>query len=229
MLLDRNPNIAFGILNWKKPHTPKIIMALAKQRVKPSIRVWNNNPEYRFAEHYPEAAAQCDVIIDSSTNLRCSVFPTLFEDCDCKLIGKIDDDIIPTDDNVIGDCIDYLIGRDPNIIIGERGVVLQPGKQYKDCGRRFASSSKDIKVDIVLSRFWVFHKSALWKAPRTATNHHGDVSLCGFLANGQKQFHTLPSILYNRLESLEEYGLGSWHQSGHIEAREKERVVWFSE
>ena len=224
--------ITMGLLSWKRPQNmQKVVTSIADQNCKPEVWLWNNDPDSFLM---PDADSQywtskCDVIINSSRNMRCGAWAAMMSLATTEFIGKIDDDLMPLDHDVIGDCIEFLRDRDHDMVIGMCGVALDSAKRYPDGVRHTNTPLKeDLAVDVVKGRFWITRRAALMKAPPDAMGHHADISWLGFLSGGRRQFHCIPGMLRGRFKGLDEGGVAACEELGHYEIRERIRRQWFS-
>ena len=217
--------ITIGMLNWKRPdNIGQVVKSVALQRCEPQIWLWNNGDDAVVDDW----VKHCHVVINSSHNLRCGAWAAMMSLCDTEFIGKIDDDLMMLDPDVLGDCIEYLRDKDHDIIVGMTGIALDPNQAYPNGVAHVSLPKDDVAVDIPKGRFHVVRRSALLKAPFEAVGHDGDVCWPGFLAAGRQQFHIIPGMLHNRFKNLAEGRVATCAQKGHYEAREALRRKWFS-
>ena len=220
-------DITVGILNWQRPaNMQRVVESVAKQSCKPAIWLWDNNPTDTKQGDWLNSI---DVTIQSSRNLGCGVWASMMALCQSEFIAKIDDDLAMLDNDVLGDCIEYLRDRDHDMIIGICGVALDPTKPYPN-GKWHTDmpQRQDLAVDVPKGRFHVVRRSALMKTPYAAIGHNGDVSWPGFLAGDRRLFHCVPGFLHKRLENLYEGAEAASMVAGHYSARERVRRQWFS-
>src|SRR5581483_7549349 len=103
--------------HWKRTENLKLILdAVRTQTLRPKIFVWNNGEKFS----HPGVDWQ----IDSSVNAI--TWPRWFmaSMADTEYVCVMDDDLVFGDADVLKDAVDFLRGRNENMIIGPYGVRL---------------------------------------------------------------------------------------------------------
>ena len=113
------------LLNYRRPeNVQRLVKALLKQTVCPQIYLWNNS----------EKPFQCKGItwqVDSSSNKYCWVRWFMASLASTPYVMVMDDDLIPRDDMVLEDAVQFLsTTEDKSTIIGPFGIQLNPHEPY---------------------------------------------------------------------------------------------------
>lgn len=138
------------ILNWRRQsNVAKILDALRCQSVNIEIFMWDNSGSERFKD-------SVDLHVSSSSNLVCAPRWYLAKWASAPVVFSLDDDLIPSHDQVVEQAIDALPKGGG---VGYEGVILRDGKGYRGARHLRAHRSSNRCVDIIKGRFLMTHKS----------------------------------------------------------------------
>jgi len=184
------------LLNWKRSENLKeIIKSLRSQTVPVEIFLWNNNKEDTYQY-------DVDLQINSSKNLMCWPRWFLTTYTSNEYIAVMDDDIIMKDDNVLGDCLEYVNRVD--VGIGYTGVILNDDKNYwKSKHVLRPDRDNDLSVDIIKGRFMFLKKSLIGNVEMIPKIIHEDNRIeDDILISSKLKNKIIPKLLHNRFKDL---------------------------
>lgn len=216
------------LINYQRQkNTHAIIEVLKNQTIPVKIILWNNNDE-------PFINEKVDWIINSSKNVHAYLLPYLYQMSDTEFILRMDDDLIPTDNNVLEDLIEKHNGTS-QILCGH-GVRMIKGRNYSrslhfGVGKYYQDIFEDTKVDIAKGRFLFFRQEYAHLIPFSTKTYHVDLNTSFALSCGNKSYHLIPKILEDRLFELpskheDNSGYGYSFQEGHWDKRDKMVEEW---
>ncbi len=213
-MLSSNSQVAVIIINYQRyQNIQNIINSLHSQNLELSIYCWNNgNPTVVFEG--------VESKISSSTNMYC--WPRWFfaAQISCPYTLIMDDDIMPTDSNVIQSMINIKKKfNSDNIIVGAEGVLLKNNCPYfptysgrinrksNDIEEKSSIHFKDVLDDqfvhIVKGRCMLVSTNSIRNLPLWAPHcsHCDDIVVSAYLGSKQP-IHIVPSVLTERFENL---------------------------
>lgn len=213
------------LFDWgRRKNQLEIIKSLRKQTVQPKIFVWNNNPE-------PFPREDVNWIIDSSVNYHTFPFQWLAHQADTEFVGKLDDDLIIINANLLEDLSLYmnsLSEKSPDsckTIVGCHGVQLIHGKSYERSQHVNVPQNRDIKVDIVKGR-------ALFLNPKGIVPFenciHTDIQLSMTMGIPFQRRHIVPSWMKNKFKELPAGDCGYCKMPNHIKERNELTQKWIT-
>jgi hypothetical protein len=185
------------LLNYKRPENlVKIITSLRKQSIPIDIYLWNNNIE--DTNNYG-----VNLQINSFTNLMCSPRWLMAGYSDSDYVFSLDDDLLPKDNKLIENCIDF--SSKHQCCIGYQGVLLNTYNQYWNSFHYKAHKQTHIMVDIVKGRFIFAPKKIIdqinWTQQKKLPNYRieDDIVISTLFPRNKK---ILPSFLATSFDEL---------------------------
>lgn len=223
--------ITVVLINYKRTkNTHRIIDSLRRQTISPIIYVWNNGNE-------PFENPDVDWVINSNQNVHGHPLHFLYQYASTEFICRMDDDLIPADNFVFEDVIDFMLdyGRSQRIV-GGYGVILKDGKNYQEstqvgCGPHYKPIESNTPIDIVKGRIMWFRQEFASEIPMEKSHVHVDLTTSFGLSKGRRQFHIIPHFLEGRLHELEDRydngGEGGYsRRNDHYESRNQLTQSW---
>jgi hypothetical protein len=123
------PRLTVCITHYKRhANVLRLLDCLSRQTIRPEIFLWNNSGKI-FTD--PRVTWQ----LDSSSNRFCWPRWFMLSLARTEFVTTIDDDLIFSDDRVLDDAVDALVGGgDPHRIVGFAGCIIHPDieQTYKD-------------------------------------------------------------------------------------------------
>lgn len=199
----------------RQDNLKKIISNLKSQTEKPQIFLWNNSQQ--DSKKY-----DIDLQINSSANLMCWPRWFMANYANTEYVFSLDDDLIFTDENVIGDCIRFMEKNECGAI-GYSGVLVNRPNDVYSRQKHCFSGSNDRFVDILKGGF-IFARKKDLSLPEIILDSSlrdpriEDDIIISSLIKGKK---IVPSFLRDRLKMMEGYSYGLHKENGHYESRTK--------
>jgi hypothetical protein len=212
------------LLNWKRPQNlPRVIDSLMRQTLRPTVFLWNNAGT---PFHDERVAWQ----VDSSQNMGCWPRWFMASRARTEYVCTLDDDLVLADEQVLEDAVALLAQCPEHTILGPEGVKLVFGKPYRHCDH-VAAPETDTPVSIVKGRMMLLRRAALERVPFSTAyevaRDADDIVISALVAGGKANRHVVPALFGDRLEELEEYGVGLKERPAHHERREAARRKYF--
>ena len=199
------------LTRWKRPENVKLIIdALLKQTIKPTIFLWNNNPDSKFRDK------RVDWIVNSSVDKHCFVMWGMALVVETKYLMKIDDDLIPNSNNFLEKAI-TLVEEHPNGIVGPFGRRIMFGQTNPYNGPEIRTDY----ADIVKGRCMCMRTEILNRVPLVAPGpiRNEDIYICYHTANGKKNAHFISLELRELTKDLPEGNVGMDNAPDHMTSR----------
>jgi len=217
------------LLNWRRPRNlGRILDCLAEQSLRPTIFLWNNSPE-------PFSHPAVDWLVESNRNLVCWPRWWMAQAADSEFAAVMDDDLIPTDKQLLADAVEVARRQPPCRIIGPFGGRM--GTRHYSRHDPIHNVKEDAIVDIVKGRFMLLRTAdirqcqlATARSPALGVvDEHEDIAINGMLAGGRLGQHLVPAMFTRRMQDLP--GMDGPEaistKDGHYDRRESARRRWF--
>lgn len=192
--------------------------ALQAQSVKPKLCLWDNNPTTHLD------ALGWDLYAASTENRFCIPRWHMAKLASTPYVAVMDDDLIPNDENFLGDVVSSLCEHPEIAAVGLFGVVLQSNASYRHCAhipnRRFQG---DVNVSLLKGRFVAFRVESIMDFT-PVTFDCEDIEASAYL--GSLGTLVVPELLSNRTRDLPRQG-GLEFRPDHYDRREAARRRFF--
>lgn len=209
-------NVTALLLNWQRPtNVEEILRKLNSQNTPVEIFLWNNNFDNK-------TAFDVDLQINSNQNLYCFSRWLMSSFTDSKYVFTLDDDLIPTENNLIAKCIDYMEENQSVDMIGYSGVCLNEDKQYwKSQHINTPEKNRCKDVDIIKGRFMFVRKSFLKKVtfPSSPLIRGDDIYISSFTKN-----KVVPNFLFDNFRELDTCNSGLCNDK-KVHKRKRQEIV----
>lgn len=217
-------SVTIVITNYVRPtNVERIIDALCKQTVVPTIFVWDNSPTRDF--HHP----QIDWIIRSSKNARCAPRWWMASHAETDFVLVHDDDLMPAHSEVLAWTLDAAAKAAP-FAVGAAGVILKPSRGYwesRHVGLRAKRIRHNTCVDIIKGSYFCCPSSRLTKIGHMELDAEDDIAVSAKLGKGRDHPHLVIARLRTSFELLLEGADARKNRGNHREAREAARRRFF--
>jgi len=219
------------ITNWLRPkNTIRVIETLRGQSLPPKICLWDNSFDRALR---PGLIALYDnyLAVHSSLNYKCEARWFLAAHADTDYVAILDDDLMPSDAEVLSDTVAALKRLD-GAPVGAWGVQLEEGKRYHQCrhlgenlnGRRYEPVAADTPVNIIRGRFYAVATERLSKLPMRLPELDDDIAVSACLGGG-----IVLASLQGRFTELPTGAESIACRSAHMQKREAARRQWFKQ
>lgn len=210
------------LLNWKRPDNLKrLIASIRSQTVQVEILLWNNSDN---ATTY-----DVDLQINSSTNLMCWPRWMLASYASAEYVFVMDDDIMPSDNHVVCDCINYC-NKSPLTAIGYTGVILNAKNDYWASKHLLHPNRHvDTHVNIIKGRFMFMAKCLLnYLTVVQQPSLLGPRVEDDIIVSSTMKTKVLPRFLVDRLTELPEGNVSLKFQADHRQSRQDAVARYFA-
>lgn len=218
-------SVTVVITNYLRPtNVERLIDALRRQTVKPTIFVWDNSPTMDFQ------VAQVDWIIRSSKNTRCTPRWWMASHAETDFVLIHDDDLMPSHPKVLAWTLDAATKAAP-FAVGAAGVILKHNAGYwesRHVGLRAKRIRHDLRVDIVKGCYFCSPSARLKKIGYMELDAEDDIAVSAKLGKGFKQPHLVLANLRSSFELLREGEGSRKYRCSHRAARQAARARFFS-
>jgi hypothetical protein len=201
----------------------RLMDALYKQTVIPTIFVWDNSPTQDFND------SRVSWIIRSSKNARCVPRWWMASQAETDFVLIHDDDLMPSHPNVLAWTLDAAAKIAP-FAVGATGVVLKHRLGYwqsQHVGLRATRIRHDVRVDIVKGCYFCCPTPRLTRVGHLNLDTEDDIAVSARLGNGWKQPHQVLSRLQHCFELLPEGEEARKRRANHRAARDAARWQFF--
>ncbi len=140
-----------------------------------------------------------------------------------EFVARIDDDLMPSDDNLFEDAVTLAEGLQSHYrIIGAFGWRELVGSDYRH-GVHIDTPEEDTAVDMVKGRLMLLRRPGF---QFTSPDPHMDLHLSAKMADRFRDFHVVPGLFRNRLTELPAGDVGYDRQADHYTVRNKIVAKW---
>lgn len=191
----------------------KIINCLKGQSESIDIFLWNNCDQ-------DQTKYDVDLQINSSKNLMCLPRWFLANYAQSEFVFSLDDDVIPVDQHLMRDSIEYMQSNACSAI-GHSGVQINNVSNEYKSQKHVVPRSSDIEVDIIKG-FFLFTRKNEINLPNTC-------SVCDYqqprveddiiISSNLKREKIIPSFLKGRLRKMKGFEGGLHSCSDHYHSR----------
>lgn len=204
--------------NFARPaNMLRLIAALREQTVHPRLVLWDNATE-------PLVNPPVDWHIRSSKNDHVASCRWLWQEAETEFVGRIDDDLLPTDDRLFEDALAALReARGTPLIVGAFGVNVVDREDYVHW-EHVATPNDAHTVDFIKGRVMLLARDDARRLGHLQTPHV-DLDASGFLATGRRS-HLIPGCFHARLQELPEGPIAYSRMPGHHAQRERHCRRW---
>jgi hypothetical protein len=205
--------ITFLILNFSRPNNlSRIIDSLKSQSIPVKVFVWDNSNQLENCN--------ADLIVQSSKNVMSYPIPFMLSLADTEFVGKIDDDLCPSDDQVVERLLNCLVSEKTRqkFLVGTNGVVV--GQSYIN-SQKVDFPTRDVDVDIVKGRCFVTRKK--WIAELNNVfdyvGRHVDLKISLDFSLNRRKHHIVCGGLKGRFQELPTGKISHSGRSNHYQER----------
>jgi len=199
-----NSPLTVVLTNWKRRGGfLRVLDAVAGQRIRPQIFVWNNSPE-------PIGDRRITWQINSSRNCVCWPRWFMAAQAETPFVASIDDDLLPTDRRVLEDALAAFNRYSEWTVIGPFGRRLIDGTKFTQCPQLIPALA-DQTADFVKGRLMVMQTGALRavlparpQGPPRMVQCCDDIIVCSLMAGGRRAQHVIPASFRNCFRDLPE-------------------------
>lgn len=201
-------------------NTLKIADAIHGQKQQSELWLWDNSACSNWTDSW------FDRIVTSRFNAGCNARWWLAAQARSQYVIVMDDDIIPTDPNVLGDTCDWL-DENPGEACGLVGVRLDNARSYAKCDvighrRKPVPMARDEGVDIIKGRYFALPVALLSRVPMRIPKFEDDIAVSACVGGG-----TILATLQGRFKELPTGDESVCRRKGHSKERERARQEWF--
>jgi len=218
-------SVTIVITNYLRPaNVARLIDALNRQTVVPTIFVWDNSPAKDF--HDPRV----DWIIHSSKNAHCTPRWWMASHAETDFVLIHDDDLMPSHSKVLAWTLEAAAKAAP-FAVGAAGVILKRNTGYwksRHVGLRAKLIRQDMRVDIVKGFYFCCPAPQLAKVDYMELDTEDDIAVSAKLGEGFRHPHLILSELRRSFELLPEGEGARKNRCHHRRAREAARQRFFS-
>jgi hypothetical protein len=218
-------SVTIVITNYLRPtNVERLIDALGRQTVAPTIFIWDNSPTKDF--HDPRA----DWIIHSSKNARCTPRWWMASHAETDFVLIHDDDLMPSHSKVLARTLDAATRAAP-FAVGAAGVILKRSCGYwesRHVGLRAKVIRHDARVDIVKGSYFCCPAARLASIGHMELDAEDDIAVSAKLGEGVRHPHLVLAELRSSFELLREGEGARKDRCNHRAAREAARRRFFS-
>jgi len=222
------------LLNWRRPENlDEILDALAAQTVEPRVWLWDNSGEF-------DEDPRVDRAVSADANWGCAPRWWLAAAAETEYVCSLDDDLKPTDAEVMEDMMHACMAREVPGIVGPygwrgRGRFMPGGSPPYKGGQHIGAGSENVAVDLVKGRCMMLPRRLLRRVPLSPPlPDDADINRAELLARcddiyvnimasrGRAERHLVPRVVEGRFEDVGgQDGRALATDSGHYETRER--------
>jgi hypothetical protein len=218
-------SVTVVITNYLRPvNVGRLIDALCKQTVTPTLFVWDNSPTEVFQDD------RVDWIIHSSKNACCAPRWWMASHAVTDFVIVHDDDLLPAHSKVLACTLEAAAKAAP-FVIGAAGVILKNGSGYwesQHVGLRAKAIQVDTRVDVVKGSYFCCPVQRLAELGYMELDAEDDIAVSARLGNGLEHPHLVVAELRTSFELLEEGDHARKDRGNHRTAREAARRRFFN-
>ncbi len=204
------PGITVILLHWKRPaNILDIIPAFTKQSIKPTLFLWNNNPEdIDFKDD------RIDWIVNSDQDMYSFARWLMIPMVETEYVMVMDDDLMPSSDKFLEEAIKLV--DEHKGIIGPFGKRIIPGDNPYN-----GPEIRTDYCDIIKGRCMCMKTELLSRVPLGTMGRvrNDDIYVSYYAANGKKNAHYVSWALRQMTTDLPEGDCGMDKDPNHMKSR----------
>jgi len=200
------------LLSWKRiDNIKQIIQSFRTQTIKPTIFLWNNNPDIKFT------TKKVDWIVNSNVDMYSFAQWMMIPMVETEYLITMNDDIIPKDNTFIEHAL-KLINEHPTGIVGPFGKRIVPGSSPYN-----GPEVRTGHADIVKGRCMCMRTEVLKNVPLFTDGRvrNDDIYISYYAANGKKDAHWIDWDLRQHTIDLPEGNCGMDKDPDHMLSRNR--------
>jgi len=200
------------LLSWKRiDNIKQIINSFRKQTIKPTIFLWNNNPEVTFT------TKKVDWIVNSNQDMYSFAQWMMIPMVETEYLITMNDDLMPKTNDFIAHVLE-LVEQHPTGIVGPFGKRIVPGTSPYN-----GAEVRTGHADIVKGRCMCMRTEVLKNVPLFTDGRvrNDDIYISYYTANGKKDAHYISWALRQLTQDLPELDCGMDKDKDHMLSRNR--------
>lgn len=213
------------LLHWRRPEQlNKILDALAEQRPRPKVFLWSNT-----LEDIPNHEV-IDWLCVSNKNVTFAPRWWMASKADTKYVCSLDDDLMPADNKVFADLVDYMARRGIGTpghyptLVGMSGLHWMNDLYYEH-QPRVQNVKRDTNVELLIGRMIATATRTVQVQYLDTFSGEDDIRFSGTVKRAGHL--VVPAILKDRFKELPTGEESYWKQPGHFTRRHEAAERFF--